>query len=151
MIKRLYQFALLLILESATSRADGAVKAVIATPRGTRIHTIGGSYTVVSSHELLTLLATKQVLLINVHIPYIGEIEKTEAFIPYNEMGKHLAKLPLNKDAMVVLYCRSGPMSKEAAETLVKLGYSNVYKLDRGMIGWRQAGLPIIIIKKRQL
>lgn len=129
---------------------DGAAQPGAATPIGKRVQTKNGLYNEITSHELLTLLANKQVLLINVHIPYIGEIEKTEAFIPYNEMGKHLVKLPLNKDAMVVLYCRSGPMSKEAAETLVKLGYSNVYKLDRGMIGWRQAGLPIIIIKKRQ-
>lgn len=145
---RLYQFSLFFILAFTSAWADTAAKTVVATPRGTRVKTKGGAYNNVTSQELLTLLANKHFLLINVHIPYVGEINKTEAFIPYNEMDKHLAKLPLNKDAMVVLYCRSGPMSKEAAETLVKLGYTNVWKLDRGMIGWEQAGLPII--KKRQ-
>lgn len=35
-------------------------------------------------------------------------------------------------------------MSQIAAEKLVQLGYSNVWNLDRGMLGWEQAGFPIL-------
>ena len=38
-----------------------------------------------------------------------------------------------NKDANIIVYCRSGARSKQAAEILVKLGYKNVY--DFGSLG----------------
>jgi len=122
-------------------------KSVTATPQGRRVEVKGGAYTKVEPQELQTLLANKAFPLINVHTPYEGEIEKTDANIPYNEIEKIVDKLPPDKNAMVVLYCRSGPMSQKATEALVKLGYTNVWKLDRGMVGWEQAGLPIVTKK----
>ena len=118
-------------------------------PLGTRVETQGGAYTNISPVELSAVLANKNFPLINVHIPYEGEIEKTDAFIAYDEIEKNLDKLPQDKNAQIVLYCRSGRMSQIAAEKLVKLGYSNVWNLDRGMIGWEQAGYTIFE-KKQQ-
>jgi len=34
-------------------------------------------------------------------------------------------------------------MSAIAAETLVKLGYTNLWNLDGGMVAWEQAGYEI--------
>jgi rhodanese-related sulfurtransferase len=34
-------------------------------------------------------------------------------------------------------------MSTEAAQALVKLGYTNVFQLAGGMIAWEKAGYPI--------
>ncbi|MCC7165569.1 MAG: rhodanese-like domain-containing protein [Anaerolineae bacterium] len=101
-------------------------------------------YTNISPQELNAFLANKTFPLINVHIPYEGEIEKTDAFIPFDEIEKNLDQLPKDKSAQIVLYCRSGRMSQEAANTLVKLGFTNVWNLDRGMIGWEQTGYPIL-------
>jgi rhodanese-related sulfurtransferase len=126
---------------------DDNTKTVAATPHGTRVEVKGGSYTTVAPQELQMLLANKKFPLINVHVPYEGEIEKTDALIPYNEIDKIVDKLPLDKNAMLVLYCRGGPMSQKAAEALVTLGYTNVWNLDRGMVGWKEAGLPIVTKK----
>jgi len=103
----------------------------------------GGSYTDVNASGLATMLENKDFLLINVHIPYEGEIEGTDLFIPYNEIEHNLEKLPTDKGAKLVLYCRSGGMGDIAARTLVKLGYTNVWNLDGGMIVWKQAGYPL--------
>jgi rhodanese-related sulfurtransferase len=83
------------------------------------------------------------VLLINVHIPYEGEIQGTDAFIPFNTIADALDALPADKDAEIVLYCMSGRMSEIAATTLVEHGYTNVRHVRGGMIAWRQAGLPL--------
>lgn len=94
------------------------------------------------------MLGAKDFVFINVHIPYAGEIVQTDAFIPYNEVEQNISKFPADKNAKVFLYCQSGRMSAIAAETLVKLGYTNVWNLDGGMIAWEAAGLPVIQSKK---
>ncbi len=86
----------------------------------------------------------KDFTFINVHIPYEGKIAKTDAFVPYNEIDKNLDKLPAGKNAKIVLYGRCGRMSSMAAETLVRLRYTNVWNLDGGMSGWEQQGFELI-------
>ncbi len=103
----------------------------------------GGSYTNVSVAELRQMLAKKDFLLINTHIPFEGDIGETDRSIPYDQIGDRAAKLLPDKDAKIVLYCRSGTMSTEAAQTLVRLGYPAVYELDGGMIAWERASLPL--------
>jgi len=98
-------------------------------------------YINITSGELKAMLQSKDFKLINVHIPYQGEIGGTDMFIPYNEIGE---KISLAKDGKIVLYCRSGSMSREAAEKLAALGYSNVYNLEMGMNEWKSEGNELI-------
>lgn len=104
----------------------------------------GGSYTDVSAGGLAQRLEKKDFLFVNVHIPYEGEIAKTDLFIPFNQVEASLPQLPADKHAKVVLYCRSGSMSVTAARALVKLGYTDVWNLDGGMIAWKAAGYPLL-------
>src|SRR5574341_195045 len=104
----------------------------------------GGSYTDVNAAGLAAMLENKDFPLINVHIPYEGELDRTDLFIPYNEIKQHLDQLPSDKNARIVLYCRSGRMSTEAAQVLAGLGYTDVWNLDGGMIEWKQAGYPVL-------
>lgn len=94
---------------------------------------------------LAEMLSVKDFPLINVHIPYEGEIDGTDLFIAYNEIEQRVDELPAEKDAQIVLYCRSGSMSTTAATTLVRLGYTNVAHLDGGMIAWEAAGYPLVM------
>ena len=92
------------------------------SPIGTAVHVDGGSYTNLTPTELAGLLAKKSFPLVNVHIPYEGEIAQKDAFIPYNEITQQLDALPADQDTPIVLYCRSGRMSIEAGRALIRLG-----------------------------
>ncbi|MDP3938893.1 MAG: hypothetical protein Q8R92_12270, partial [Deltaproteobacteria bacterium] len=65
----------------------------------------GRSYTDVSPAALARLLERKSFPLINVHIPYAGEIAGTDLFLPFNEVEANTRKLPADKSARLVVYC----------------------------------------------
>lgn len=138
---------LLVLVLGALFLAACTGKNAPATPAGSgqlgKVSVPGGSYTNVSATKLKAMLDKKDFTFINVHIPYEGEIASTDAFVPYNEIEKNLDKLPADKNAKIVLYCRSGRMSAIAAETLVRLGYTNVWNMEGGMIAWETLGLPL--------
>jgi rhodanese-related sulfurtransferase len=52
------------------------------------------------------------------------------------------AKAP-RKDAQIVLYCQGGSRSALAADTLQKMGYSNVYSLAGGFMAYEKLRLPV--------
>lgn len=52
------------------------------------------------------------------------------------------AEKALSKDSVVLVYCRSGRRSLDAAKILTELGYK-VINLKGGIIEWREAGLPV--------
>ena len=56
--------------------------------------------------------------------------------VPNENIGTdEISQLP-NKDQLIMVYCRSGRRSKEAAEKLVKLGYTNIVEFG-GIIDWK--------------
>jgi rhodanese-related sulfurtransferase len=110
---------------------------------GQQVYAQSGVYTDVSAAELEIMLADKDFTFVNVHIPFEGTIPGTDLSISYDEIEQNLDQLPSGKDAKIVLYCRSDRMSRIAAETLVGLGYTNIWNLDGGMVAWEQAGLPL--------
>lgn len=100
-------------------------------------------YADVSVQQLAALLEAEDLTLVNVHVPYEGEIPQTDLFIPYDEIATHLDKLP-EKDAPIALYCRSGGMSTSAASELAALGYTNVLEVDGGFNAWKTAGYELL-------
>lgn len=100
-------------------------------------------YTDITVQQLDDMLQHKDFVFVNTHIPYEGEIAGTDLFLPYDQIAGLTDQLPADKSARIVLYCRSGRMSTIAAETLVALGYDNVYELDGGMVEWENSGYPL--------
>lgn len=107
-----------------------------------RVAVSGGSFTRVSPGELKGMTREEDLLLVNTHVPFEGNIPGTDLSVPYDEIGGSLERLP-RRGKKVVLYCRSGRMSALAARTLVRAGYENVWDLRGGMIAWKEAGFRL--------
>ncbi len=103
-----------------------------------------GQYVNIAPAELKTMLDAKDFYFVNVHVPYEGEIDGTDAQIPFDEVQERLADYPEDKDAKIVVYCRSGSMSGVSARALIELGYTNVYNLDGGFQSWAVEGFDLI-------
>jgi rhodanese-related sulfurtransferase/glyoxylase-like metal-dependent hydrolase (beta-lactamase superfamily II) len=48
-----------------------------------------------------------------------------------------------SKDTPIIVYCGTNQRSPLAAQTLTKLGYTNVWNYPGGFFEWRKAGLPV--------
>lgn len=72
-----------------------------------------------------------------------GHLENA-TLIPHTELESREGELPSDKDALILLYCRSGNRSQDAAQTLLDMGFTNLMELETGINGWKNAGLPVV-------
>lgn len=113
----------------STTIPDNVIKANV-TPNG-----------MISVEELKASMENEDIFLVNVHIPFEGNIPGTDLFVPYNEINENISLFPANKDHKIVVYCKAGSMGKDAAQALIALGYTNVWNLSGGYEAWKEAGL----------
>jgi sulfur-carrier protein adenylyltransferase/sulfurtransferase len=64
-------------------------------------------------------------------------------FIPRGVLPEQVEAAVPDKDAEIVVYCRSGQRSFYATQTLQQLGYTNVVNMAGGILDWGANGLPI--------
>lgn len=55
-----------------------------------------------------------------------GHLEQVNYHIPHQLIGEQIVALGLEKDAEILLYCRSGKRAGMAKATLEQLGYTNI-------------------------
>lgn len=111
-------------------------------PTATTTVASSASWTVISPTQLHDMMAKQKVYLVNVHVPFEGDIPGTDASIPYTDIAGQLDKLPFDEQ-VVVIYCRSGNMSTEAAQAMVDSGAPPFYELQGGFYAWQDAGYPL--------
>jgi rhodanese-related sulfurtransferase len=143
-------FAILVALNGCSGSGPSGGTGAVATstagskPVGQMVMTSDGSYTDLTPAQLKGMLDNKDFFLVDVHAPPAGRLPKTDARVVFDQVWQQIGKFPADKNAKIVLTCRSGHMSTEASTTLVKLGYTNVYNLQGGMNAWKAAGYEII-------
>jgi rhodanese-related sulfurtransferase len=65
--------------------------------------------------------------------------------MPAEKAQEKAPQILRNKSQRVITYCGSPqcPLSRKAAETLERLGYTDVGAFEGGMKEWREAGYPV--------
>lgn len=127
-----------------TSGAATSGAAATPTQLGVIFPGRGGYWTNVTADQLAGMLTHKDFTLVNVKTPYMGEIDGTDLYIPYDQLSARASQLPADKGARILVYCRSGVESAQAAQTLLDLGYKNVWNLDGGMNAWTASGRQLV-------
>jgi rhodanese-related sulfurtransferase len=108
----------------------------------------GGHWTNVTPDQLAAMLEHKDFTLVNVKTPYIGEIQGTDLYIPYDQLSARASQLPADRAAKILVYCRSGAESAQGAQTLLDLGYTNVWNLADGMNAWQASGRSLVNLNR---
>jgi rhodanese-related sulfurtransferase len=104
----------------------------------------GGHWTNVSPGQLAQMLENKDFTLLNVKTPYSNEIDRTDLYIPYDQLTARASELPPDKATKILVYCLTGHSSAIATQTLLDLGYTNVWNLDGGMNAWVASGRALV-------
>ena len=84
--------------------------------------------------------------LIDVREPYEWDEAHLEAAIhvPQGELLERISELAPDPSERIVLYCRTDNRSSRAADVLKDLGYENVSVMRDGIVGWQEAGFPVV-------
>ncbi len=99
----------------------------------------------VSAPEFDTKIKTDSVQLLDVRTPQEyaeGHIEGALNINVQSDDFQQMAEKELSKDSTILVYCRSGRRSMDAAGILTRLGY-RVINLKGGIIEWKEDGLPV--------
>ena len=135
------------LLGGGSANVPSPSSGVTASPATSHLGVVergnGGSWTDVTANELAGMLQHKNFTLINVRTTD-SAIPQTDLFISYDQLTAQASKLPGDKGAMILVYCRTGVTSKIATQTLLGMGYTNVWMLTGGMQAWTDSGRSLV-------
>jgi len=94
------------------------------------------SYHKISAKEAKEMMETQEVIIVDVRTQaeYNEGYIENAILIPNESISGAPSELP-DKNALILIYCRSGNRSKQAADKLVALGYTKIYDFG-GIIDW---------------
>ena len=95
------------------------------------------AYHKISAEEAYEMMASQEVVVVDVRTrkEYDGGHIENAVLVPSESIGSEMPEALPDKEATLLIYCRSGRRSKEAAQKLLSLGYQSVYDFG-GVIDW---------------
>jgi phage shock protein E len=63
--------------------------------------------------------------------------------LPVDKVDCDIQKIVPDKSAKVYVYCLSGSRSIHAVDSMIKLGYTNVFDMSHGLLAWRANYYPV--------
>ena len=120
---------LALLLVSCGGTKDKPVPTEEDAPSKAAYHKISAeeAYEMMISQEIVVDVRTRE--------EYDGGHIENAVLVPNESIGSEMPEALPDKEATLLIYCRSGRRSKDAAEKLLSLGYQNIYDFG-GVIDW---------------
>lgn len=102
-------------------------------------------YVTITPEEARAKLETGEPLLLDVRTrgEYAAQHVPGSLLIPLNELTNRLDELADYKTRDVLVLCRSGNRSRAASGILTDAGFTSVFNIDGGIIGWAREGFPV--------
>ena len=128
---------ILLFAALAASLALLAGCTLSKTKKDTEDTTDKAAYQKISAEEAYEMMASQEVVVVDVRTreEYDGGHIENAVLVPNESIGSEMPEALPDKEATLLVYCRSGRRSKDAAEKLLALGYQSVYDFG-GVIDW---------------
>ncbi len=91
-------------------------------------------------------MASQGALLLDVREPeeYQQGHAPNSRLLPLGQLNSRIAELDAYRDKPIVLICRSGRRSAQAAELLRQAGFTQAVNVQGGMNAWEAAKLPVV-------
>lgn len=95
------------------------------------------AYHKITAQEAREMMGTEGTILVDVRSEeeYLPEHIRGSILLPNETVIRDAGKVLPDKDAPILVYCRSGQRSKQAAHKLEKLGYRHIYDFG-GILDW---------------
>ena len=95
------------------------------------------AYHKISAEEAYEMMTSQEVVVVDVRTreEYDGGHIKNAVLVPNESIDSEMPEALPDKEATLLIYCRSGRRSKDAAKKLLALGYQSVYDFG-GVIDW---------------
>jgi len=102
----------------------------------------------ISREQIKTMLDTHKSITLIEALPkkyYDAEHLPGAINMPHDEIRKLAAQMLPNQEQFIAVYCSNSQCQNShiAAQTLMQLGYSNVYQYVEGKQDWIEAGYPV--------
>ena len=105
---------------------------------------LGSGYediTVEQAKELIETNPSLMILDVRTEGEYNEEHIEGAINIPLDELQQRLSEI--NPNDQILVYCRTGNRSTQAAEILVENGVSGFYHMRGGIVAWKQKGYSV--------
>ena len=104
-----------------------------------------GAVNLLMPSEAIQLINHKDALVVDVRTDkeYQQGHVMNALHIPLGVLDNRIAELQAYKTSAIVMVCRSGARSGQAASKLKKQGFTDAHNLGGGMLAWERASLPV--------
>ena len=91
----------------------------------------------ITAEEAYEMMVSQEVVVVDVRTreKYDGGHIENAVLVPNESIGSEMPEALPDKESTLLIYCRSGRRSKDAAQKLLALGYQSVYDFG-GVIDW---------------
>ena len=101
----------------------------------------------------ISIIETKEIVGSGKELLFIDIREESEwkekripraKYIGKGILEREIEAITSNEDVQIILYCGGGYRSAISAESLMRMGYKNVFSMKGGITEWEAKGLPLI-------